>query len=86
MFYSESVTVLSPFQPPTINFNPLIKCKAIGYINGKCMACIWHHGVHAGGTTQRNMLLIPMLVSAVVDGWHCPPHLERLIASQEYSR
>ena len=37
---------------------------------------------HVGGTTQRNMLLIPLLDPAGVGFWHCPPHPERLIANQ----
>ena len=38
---------------------------------------------HVGGTTQRNVQLIPLLDPASVDFLHCPPHPERLIANQE---
>ena len=47
------------------------------------MVCIWRHGGHVEGTTQRNMLLIPLSNPAGVGGWHCPLHPERLIANQE---
>ena len=36
-----------------------------------------------GGTTQKNMLLIPLLDPADVGWRHCPLHPERLIANQE---
>ena len=49
------------------------------------MVCIWRHGGHIGGTTQRNILLVPLSDPAGVGGWHCVPHPERLIANQEYS-
>ena len=48
------------------------------------MVCIWRHGGHVGDTTQRNMLLIPLLDPAEVGDRHCPLHPERLIANQEY--
>ena len=41
---------------------------------------------YVGGTTQRNILLIPLLDPAGVGGWHCPPYPERLIANQELGR
>ena len=44
---------------------------------------IWRHGGHVGGTTQKNMLLVPLSDPAGVGGWHCVPHAERLIANQE---
>ena len=42
------------------------------------------HGGHVGGTTQRNILLVPLSDPAGVGGCHCPPYPERLIANQEY--
>ena len=48
------------------------------------IVCIWRHGGHVGGTTQRNVLLVPLSDPAGVGGWHCVPHPERLIANQEY--
>ena len=48
------------------------------------MVCIWRHGGHVGGTTQRNMLLISLSDPAGMGGWHCPPHRKRMIANQEY--
>ena len=38
---------------------------------------------YVGGTTQKNMLLIPLLDPADVGGRHCPLHSERLISNQE---
>ena len=46
------------------------------------MVCIWRHGGHVGGTTQRNMLSIPLSDPAGVGGWHCLPYPDRLIANQ----
>ena len=48
------------------------------------MVCIWRHGGHVGGTTQKNMLLVTLSDPAGVGGWHCLPHPQRLIANQEY--
>ena len=42
------------------------------------------HGDHVGGTTQRNIVIVPFSDPAGVGGWHCVPHPERLIANQEY--
>ena len=50
------------------------------------MVCIWRHGGHVGGKTQKNMLLVPLSDPAGVGGCHCLPHPERLIANQEYVR
>ena len=55
-------------------------------INHVLMVYIWRHGGHVGGTTQRNMLLISLSDPADMDGWHCLPHLKRLIANQEYEK
>ena len=38
-----------------------------------------------GGTTKRNMVIIPLLDPAGVTDWHCPLYPERLIANQELS-
>ena len=48
------------------------------------MICIWRHGGHVGGATQKNMLLIPLSDPAGMGGWRCLSHPERLIANQEY--
>ena len=42
-------------------------------------------GSHVGGTTQTNILLVPLLDTAGMGGWYCVPHPERLIANQEYT-
>ena len=49
------------------------------------MVCIYRHGGHVGGLTQKNMLLVPLLDPAGVGGCHCLPHPDRLIANQEYN-
>ena len=36
-----------------------------------------------GGTTQRNILFVPLSDPAGVGGWHCVQHPERLIANQQ---
>ena len=47
------------------------------------MVCIWRHGGHVGGITQKNVLLVPLSDPAGVGGGHCLPYPERLIANQE---
>ena len=95
---SEPGFEFSPLSPAEINPPPALKMRSWVKIQNRLrtsenpepvillqlMVCIWRHGGHVGGTTQRNILSIPLSDPASVGGWHCLPHPKRLIANQEY--